>query len=168
MSFFNDETIKSLEEPLSKEDVKQRDGTGNTKLSYIASHHAIKEANRIFGFGNWSTEIQHIQMVDKTEYEKKPYNVCDEPKPMISISYTCHIKLTVNSGDKYIYDAVKNGIPETGELFDHLLNEIKAGVRPDLENKIVDDTEEIHLFAIRKQWNKKAPSDIALPTEISD
>jgi len=95
--FFPDETVKLLNEELSKDDVKTREGTGKQKLSYIASYHAINEANRIFGFGDWGTEIMHIHQVDKTEYEKKGYKQDDPPKPMVSISYTCHLKLTVTS-----------------------------------------------------------------------
>ena len=70
-----------------------------------------------------------------------------------------------NSGDVYIYDAVKKGIPSEGGLFDDLPGDVKRGFNPELENKIVDDTKP-HLYDIRKPWNQKAPSEIALPTEI--
>lgn len=70
------------------------------------------------------------------------------------------------SGDDYIYDAVKYGVPEEGGLFDDLPNEIKAGFRPDLEQKIVKADDSPHLWEIRKPWNQKAPAEIALPTEI--
>ncbi|MDP8203248.1 MAG: hypothetical protein P9L95_01805, partial [Candidatus Tenebribacter mawsonii] len=70
------------------------------------------------------------------------------------------------SSDKYIYDAVKFGVPQKKDIFADLPEEIKKGFRSDIENKIVTDSEETHLFEIRKVWNKKAPADIALPTEI--
>jgi hypothetical protein len=70
------------------------------------------------------------------------------------------------SGDDYIYDAVKYGIPKEGGLFDDLTDEIKDGFQPDLEHKMVKADEEPHLWQIRKPWNQKAPADIALPTEI--
>jgi len=70
------------------------------------------------------------------------------------------------SSDKYIYDAVKFGVPAEGDIFADLPEEIKNGFRTELENKIVTDKEETHLFEIRKVWNKKAPAEIALPTEI--
>lgn len=70
-----------------------------------------------------------------------------------------------HSGDKYIYPAVKYGIPQNSDLFTDLPEEIKKGFNPELEKKIVDDSG-MHLFEIRKSWNKPAPSDIALPTEI--
>ena len=70
-----------------------------------------------------------------------------------------------NSGDSYIYDAVKKGIPAESGLFDDLPEDIKKGFNPELENKVVADTKP-HLCDIRKPWNQKAPSEIALPTEI--
>ena len=70
-----------------------------------------------------------------------------------------------NSGDTYIYNAVKKGIPAEGGLFDNLPEDIKKGFNPELENKIVDNTKPL-LCDLRKPWNQKAPSDIALPTEI--
>ncbi|MCF8226751.1 MAG: Eco57I restriction-modification methylase domain-containing protein [Bacteroidales bacterium] len=71
-----------------------------------------------------------------------------------------------NSGDDYIYDAVKYGVPKEGGLFDDLPDEIKAGFRPNLEQKIVKADDTPHLWEIRKPWNQKAPVEIALPTEI--
>ena len=71
-----------------------------------------------------------------------------------------------HSGDTYIYDAVKKGIPQDGGLFDDLPGEIKAGFKPELEKQIVKEDTKPHLWEIRKVWNKKAPEDIALPTEI--
>jgi DNA recombination protein Rad52 len=90
--FFTKEQIDILNEDLSTKDVKTRKGGGNTKLSYIAAFHAINEANRIFGFGRWSTEIMHIHQADKTVYTKS-YN--NTEKEMVAIAYTCHLKLTV-------------------------------------------------------------------------
>jgi methylase of polypeptide subunit release factors len=84
------------------------------------------------------------------------------------------------SGDTYIYDAVKKGINTESIDFatnididapDHPLwadlpNEIRNGFRPDLKDRIVDNTTDNHLWQIRKEWNKPAPENIALPTEI--
>jgi len=70
------------------------------------------------------------------------------------------------SSDDYIYDAVKYGVPKEVGLFDDLPEEIQAGFRSDLEEKIVKADDTPHLWEIRKPWNQKAPSDIALPTEI--
>lgn len=70
------------------------------------------------------------------------------------------------SGDTYIYDAVKKGVPQNGDLFGDLPEEIKAGFKPELEKEIVQENTAPHLWEIRKVWNTKAPEEIALPTEI--
>ncbi len=63
------------------------------------------------------------------------------------------------SGDKYIYPAVKHGvIPNTNEQngFDDLPEDVRSCIDPDTPD----------LVEKRKCWNKPAPADIALPTEI--
>lgn len=74
-------------------------------------------------------------------------------------------KMVKDSGDEYIYDAVKYGVPEQGGLFDDLPGEIRKGFAPDLEKKVVDGSGP-WLWEMRESWNKPAPSEIALPTEI--
>jgi hypothetical protein len=74
-------------------------------------------------------------------------------------------QMVKSSGDEYIYDAVKYGMPENGGLFDDLPEEIIKGFAPELEKKIVDGKAP-YLHELRKEWNKPAPADIALPTEI--
>ncbi|MEP2445801.1 MAG: Eco57I restriction-modification methylase domain-containing protein [Balneola sp.] len=78
-----------------------------------------------------------------------------------------------NSGDKYIYDAVKHGLPKDEEneevlnwkhvenwwessVFEDLDDDLKAGLNPDQED----------LVDIREAWNTSAPEEVALPTEI--
>jgi hypothetical protein len=74
-------------------------------------------------------------------------------------------QMVKGSGTEYIYDAVKYGISETGGLFDDLSSEIQKGFNAKLENKVVDGKSP-WLWELRKEWNKPAPSQIALPTEI--
>jgi len=92
---FTEATVNLLGESLSKDDVKTRDGTGNTTLSYLPSYHVINEANRIFGYDMWNTEILSLQQIDRTEYEKDPYKAGDPKKQMVSISYLCKLRITV-------------------------------------------------------------------------
>jgi len=78
-----------------------------------------------------------------------------------------------NSGDKYIYDAVKHGLPKDEEtedvlnwahvenwwespVFEDLDDDLKAGLNPNQED----------LVDIREAWNTTAPDEAALPTEI--
>lgn len=88
-------------------------------------------------------------------------------------------QMVKQSGDRYIYDAVKKGIDTENldfettisiddpqhPLWADLPEEIRAGFRPDLKVKPVTD-EGPHLWELRKEWNKPAPATIALPTEI--
>jgi len=79
--------------------------------------------------------------------------------------------LLKESGDTYIYDAVKHGIPRENEdvknwqhtknwwespVFDDLPVEMIAGLNPKQEN----------LVDIREAWTITAPEKVALPTEI--
>lgn len=66
-----DEIAAELDKPLDARHIAQRQAFGNNgpKLSYIESHHAIREANRIFGFDGWTRETRDIQLVQS---EQKP------------------------------------------------------------------------------------------------
>lgn len=89
-------------------------------------------------------------------------------------------KMLKENPDRYIYDAVKHGVKLTEEEFKSVISledsshplwkdlpdEIKAGFRPDIKDKIVVADEKPHLWEIRKPWTKPAPPEIALPTEI--
>lgn len=99
---FTTEQTELLNEPLLKENVKTREGTGNTTLSYLASYHVIEEANRIFGFEGWDSEILSLKQADKTEYEKPPYKAGQEPKKMVSISYMCTLRVTVKANGETV------------------------------------------------------------------
>ncbi|MEI6139583.1 MAG: hypothetical protein WCP85_09975 [Mariniphaga sp.] len=70
------------------------------------------------------------------------------------------------SGDAYIYDAVKHGVPQSGDLYADLPDEVKGGFVPGLEQQLVGKATSPHLWEIRKAWNQQAPQEIALPTEI--
>lgn len=67
-------------------------------------------------------------------------------------------KMLRQSGDAYIYDAVKYGISneEDNDLWSDLPQEVQDGL----------DSNQPDLIEKRKAWNKPASSDIALPTEI--
>jgi hypothetical protein len=101
---------------------------------------------------------------DITEYISKncilPY-LFDETKRQYPSAFKTDgeiWKSLKESGDRYIYDAVKYGIPKEPEkgLWGDLPEEIQLGINPD----------QYDLVEKRKAWNKPAPSEIALPTEL--
>jgi len=51
---FDTQTIQLLDKKLDSRLVSERVGGGNTKLKYIEGHDAIDQANRLFGYGNWT------------------------------------------------------------------------------------------------------------------
>lgn len=59
------------------------------------------------------------------------------------------------SDDLYIYNAVKYGI-NSDHIWHDLPSDIAAGLNPEQDN----------LIELRRYWNRPAPNDIALPTEI--
>ena len=65
------------------------------------------------------------------------------------------------SGDHYIYDAVKRGI-------DTSITNLEIGIQNGLPDEIIDglETNDNKLIEKRKEWNKSATPDIAQPTEI--
>lgn len=71
-----------------------------------------------------------------------------------------------DSGNTYIYDAVKYGIPQSDDLFADLPEEVQEGINHPLEDKVVEAATQPHLWEIRQAWNQKTPAEIGLPTEI--
>jgi DNA repair and recombination protein RAD52 len=65
---FSDEAKASLAAKLSPSSVKTRQ-QGGSKVSYIEGWHVIAEANRIFGFDNWTRETLDIKCVSEKERE---------------------------------------------------------------------------------------------------
>lgn len=81
-------------------------------------------------------------------------------------------RMLQNSGDLYIYEAVKHGIPRNADgevenwkhvdnwwespVFNDLPEDIKAGLNPEQED----------LVTLRRAWNVHAPESKALPTEL--
>ena len=59
---FKEETIAILKEKLQKKNVASRGQAGRT-FSYIESHHAIREANRAFGFDGWNYTVDQLNPV---------------------------------------------------------------------------------------------------------
>lgn len=51
---FTEEQQQLLADKLDTRFISSRKGGGNTTLRYIEGHDAIDQANRIFGYGNWS------------------------------------------------------------------------------------------------------------------
>jgi DNA recombination protein Rad52 len=78
-----------LEAPLNRAHVKQREQSGR-KLSYVEGWHAIAEANRIFGFGDWTRETVEIKSVAERQRE-----IGRDKKPGWGVSYIAKVRVVV-------------------------------------------------------------------------
>jgi len=84
---FTEKQIAILNAPLDPRFVSERTGGGNAKLKYIEGHDAIDQADRIFGFGNWSyrpLSCNQVVLLDPLTGEA------------VGVVYKAQVELTVN------------------------------------------------------------------------
>jgi len=86
---FSDETKALLGAKLSPANVKSRQ-QGGSKVSYIEGWHVIAEANRIFGFDNWTRETIDIKCVSEKERE-----IGTARNPGWGVTYLCKARVIV-------------------------------------------------------------------------
>ena len=86
----NAQQLAELGKPLDKKHIAQRSQAG-VALSYIEGHHAIREANRIFGFDCWSRETLDIACVSQRERK-----VGKQQRNGWSVTYTAKVRVVVN------------------------------------------------------------------------
>jgi DNA recombination protein Rad52 len=87
---FSDDTKIALAAKLSPSSVKSRQ-QGGSKVSYIEGWHVIAEANRIFGFDNWTRETLDIKCVSERERE-----IGQQKHPGWGVSYLCKVRIIVD------------------------------------------------------------------------
>lgn len=93
---FTDRQTALLTDPLDPDNVKARKGPGNVTLSYVEGWHLVDEANRIFGFGNWSRETTMLESLHN------PVLVTDPDSPdtgKVVAAFMAKVRVTVWSGD---------------------------------------------------------------------
>lgn len=87
---FSDETKAALGAKLSPANVKSRE-QGGSRVSYIEGWHVIAEANRIFGFDNWTRETIDIKCVSERERE-----IGKNKAPGWGVTYLCKARVIVD------------------------------------------------------------------------
>lgn len=88
---FTDEQKIELNKKLHSSNVSTRKQAG-VKLAYIEGHHAIREANRIFGFDGWN---MYINSLEKTVEEETTIGV--KKLPGVKVGYRAEV--TIKAGD---------------------------------------------------------------------
>lgn len=79
----------ALNAKLDPSNIKKPSGNFGPKGDYIEGWHAIAEANRIFGFGNWSYAIKELVKDSVSEGKDSRGN------PQWQAAYTCIVRVTV-------------------------------------------------------------------------
>ena len=87
---FSDSQNHELAAKLSPANVKSRQ-QGGSKVSYIEGWHVIAEANRIFGFDNWTRETIDIRCVSEKERE-----IGQNKVPGWGVTYLCKARIIVD------------------------------------------------------------------------
>ena len=80
---FSKEQVELLKQPILGKNVKEREagwGGKDNKLAFVEGYHVIAEANRIFGFGGWSSETIETTCVQ------------NDPR---AVSYIAKVRITV-------------------------------------------------------------------------
>lgn len=88
----SEEQVDALQTKLDPANVRRREG----KFDYIEAHHAIREANRIFGPAGWLRDSSDMRCVFDGEYAgkggKTGYLVC----------YTCRVTVRVRTEEGWV------------------------------------------------------------------
>lgn len=93
---FTADQHEMLTAPLDKARVATREQGGKT-LSYIEAWHAIAEANRIFGFGQWDRETVELRQLGEPRVTQDKYG-----KDQMRVGYSARVRITVRAGDSVI------------------------------------------------------------------
>jgi len=81
--------VERLNESIPRDVIKERDGGGNRKLSYLEGHYVINRLNKVLGVGNWATQIIETKCV----YSGMVLDSYGKEKQ--SASYTARVRLVV-------------------------------------------------------------------------
>lgn len=94
---FNEKQVKQLLQPINPRRVL-RDPRGN---AHVSQQDITAHLNRMFGFGNWSKEVRHVELVYAEERTDKPgkWNVC----------YRALVRLTVKDPDGSVICSYEDG-----------------------------------------------------------
>lgn len=84
----SDEQLKELLKPIDPARVG-KDGKG---FSHVEAWDIRRTMNRIFGFGNWSARVDHMELIYETEIEG-----ADRGKPRWSVAYRARCTIEIGS-----------------------------------------------------------------------
>ena len=164
---FKTNQIENLQAPLNKKHVRERQGGGGMTLSYIEGHHAIREANRIFGFGGWDRETISLEKLREPTEVNGKWN----------IDYMAQVRITV--GDSLVREGTGYGNGIGGKFGQAAELAIKEAETDAMKRALMTfgnqfglalyDKQQEHVIDVEKEeWKSWADKAIAEAGEIRD
>ena len=145
---FNDQQTQQLSQPINPDNVSFREGGGGQKLAYVESWHVIQEANRIFGFGGWSSETLEARLV--SEGKDKNGNFI--------FSYIAKVRVTVGNVIREGYGSGhgRGGKMSDGEKHESAIKEAESDARKRALMQFGDQFG-LSLYDKEQNWLKQKP-----------
>ena len=145
---FNDQQTQQLSQPINPDNVSFREGGGGQKLAYVESWHVIQEANRIFGFGGWSSETLEARLV--SEGKDKNGNFI--------FSYIAKVRVTVGNVIREGYGSGhgRGGKMSDGEKHESAIKEAESDARKRALMQFGDQFG-LSLYDKEQNWAKQKP-----------
>jgi len=162
-----------LSKPLDRSHVSVRQQSGMS-LSYIEGHHAIREANRIFGFDGWSYSIHSLSLTDCGKNTKGNHIVSAQAIVIVSaigvtrqdVGYGTGIGRDIASanesaGKEAVTDAMKRALRTFGDPFGNALyDKQQKHVADVLDDSIIDSINSAETIeTLREIWQTKCNGD---------
>ena len=146
---FSDKQVQLLNEPIKKANVSTRwgDKKQTFQLSYVEGWHVIKEANRIFGFGGWSSETVDLKFISEDSS---------------SITYIARVKITVGNVVKEGVGAGHGRMGGIGDKHESAIKEAETDARKRAFMQFGDQFG-LSLYDKHQAWAKESSTPKAKP-----
>ena len=153
---FNEQQTQQLSQPINPDNVSFREGGGGLKLAYVESWHVIQEANRIFGFGGWSSETIEARLVSegKDNYGNSIF------------SYIAKVRVTVGNVIREGYGSGhgRGGKMSDGEKHESAIKEAESDARKRAFMQFGSQFG-LSLYDKEQNWAKQKPQNQNLVSE---
>lgn len=84
----NPQVLDALSQPLDPDRVAVRQGSGGRGLSYLEGHDVIRQANDIFGIGQWGYVVEQLIAHEPESFERNG-------KTGVRVGYTAVVKVRI-------------------------------------------------------------------------
>ena len=156
-----EQVAERLAEPLSPDAVKP--APKGKYGEYIEGLHAIREANRIFGFGGWSYEVTRLELVSEKVLTLKGQS---GPYEQARVGYLASVRVTVDGRVIREGTAVGSGMGNPNSMADHHESAVKEAETDALKRALRTFGNTFGLALYEKDPNAREVGYSATPQEI--